>query len=255
MEISDDVNLDQQSNRHNNVRFGSLSRKRSSNWRPPGKANFSLNSSQHYYRKGLHMKPEPVADSSLGSINTQQKQHHTYESTRLNKDYTFIGDMETNYKRKNENRLEWPPSRHKNSSCLTSRDTSVYKNISDFNIQQKMCITSPKMSNSKLHSASDIHSKCCEEHVNGDDFMFRKISNLFFRRNQIRWQYNFFKTLFIDGGSMMRYKKTMSYFGGASTVMLLLIFSLLISGPGEAYPVEGGTYIYHYSKWPCDVII
>ena len=43
-------------------------------------------------------------------------------------------------------------------------------------------------------------------------------------------------------GVMKCKKKTMSYFGGGrSTIMLfLLIFSILISGPGEAYPVEGG---------------
>ena len=104
------------------------------------------------------------------------------------------------------------------------------------------------MANSNLHSACDIHSKCGENHVNGDDFVFRKISNLFFHRNQILWQYNFSKwlngctkTLFV-GGSTTRFKKTISYFGGASTLMLLLIFSALISGPGEAYPVEGGMY-------------
>ena len=120
------------------------------------------------------------------------------------------------------------------------------------------------MSNNDLHStdnaaSSDIHSRCSQEHVNDEnegDFVLRKLSNLFFRRNQIHgWQCNFFKwlngcctkTLFNDGGGVMRCKKTMSYFGGRSTIMIfLLIFSILISGPGEAHPVEGGMYIMKY---------
>ena len=250
MEVLNDVQWDQQSKHHNDVYFGSLSKKRSSNWRPPKKAGGSLNTNAHLQGKTLNTRAKDVFHYSLKStLPAQPKQNPIYENNVFKKEYLQRGHMEPNHERSNKNRLQWPRPRHKNSIDVRVRNAaSVLKDMCDFNLQQDVSITSVHMANSNLHSACDIHSKCGENHVNGDDFVFRKISNLFFHRNQILWQHNFSKwlngctkTLFV-GGSTTRFKKTISYFGSASTLMLLLIFSALISGPGEAYPVEGGMY-------------
>jgi hypothetical protein len=201
-----------------------------------------------------------------------------HELSTVDEGFTSNGDIETNYRKKHENRHYWPRSRHKGrNGCMTfsSEENTDVSDSNHHSHQQKRIPTSSfQTSKIDLHSvaptsvavvASDIHSRGLqEEHrVNYDedegDFVFRKITNLFFRRNQN--QCNFFKwlngcytkTLFNAGGKdvvMRCKKKTMSYFsGGRSTIMLfLLIFSILISGPGEAYPVEGGMYIYHFFK-------
>ena len=281
-------NLNLKPNCQNDVRFGCLSRKRSSNWRPPVvvKRNMSSKSSvsTRSNQNGSHIK----TDTDLSHINSRPRQTDSHELDRLDEGSTIIIDAESNYKEKHENRLYWPPSRHKNDGEMTFRNSSTCAHnprISDSNHQQQEINlpSSPYNTTRKsdLHSAvkeSDIirstrcgndilklrRYSCCKEHTvknnNEGDFLFRKITNLFFRRNQIQnllqqQQYNFFKwlnvicnskTLFNFGGgmTMMRCKKkTMSYFGScASTLICLLIFSVLISGPGEAYPVEGGMY-------------
>ena len=47
----------------------------------------------------------------------------------------------------------------------------------------------------------------------------------------------------------MRIEKAVSSLGSTSTIMCLLIFSLLISGPGAAYPVEGGMHIRSITQY------
>ena len=272
MQVKSSLNLKQKSNCHNEC----LSRKRSSNWRPPVDTTVCVNSSVQQHKSGSYMKPQ--INCSLNSINSGPRQNHAHKLSTLDEGFTSNGgDIETNYRKKHENRHYWPRSRHKDKSgCLIST-SEENTNISDSHQQNRITTSSIQTSKIDLHSvaptsvasvvSSDIHSRCLQEHrVNYDedegDFVFRKITNLFFRRNQIHsWQCNFFKwlngcytkTLFNAGGSdvvMRCKKKTMSYFGGGiSTIMLfLLIFSILISGPGEAYPVEGGMYMYHFFK-------
>ena len=169
----------------------------------------------------------------------------------------FAGDIKTN-NRPDENKHEWPRSRHKCNSETMFNDSSVHNNKDYSNLRQNINLTTTttQMSNSNLHSTSDIHPRRFEtEHISGPDFMFRKISNLFFRRNPNRWQHNFVKWLnsctksLPNGGKLMRIEKAMSSLGRTSTIMCLLIFSLLISGPGAAYPVEGGMHIRSITQY------
>ena len=183
------------------------------------------------------MKPQSKIHCSLSSIYSGPRQSQAHELSTLNEGFTFNGDIETNYRKIHENRHYWSRSRHKDrSGCFTST-SEKNTNISDSNddTNQRKRITTSSLQTSKIHPhsvaptsssssvtsvvASDIHSRCLQEHrVNYDedegDFVFRKITNLFFRRNQIHsWQCNFFKWL---NGC---YTKTLFNAGGTDVVM------------------------------------
>ena len=294
MQVKSNLNL-KQSNCQNDVRFECLSRKRSSNWRPPVERNYTISTRENF---GKYVTNEENNENySLKRKTAEKRKQKSYQelNNRLVKNFTTINndDINSNSKKTHENSHYWPRSRHKdkNEKMTIINTFSADINSSDVSdsYHQPQSRTPPPLPMSKidLHSSaatgatpsssvaiSDIYSRCFyskEQHVNDDevesegDFVYRKERNLFFRRNQThlmkQWKYsNFFnwlvmndcytKTLFnAGGGLMMRCKKTISYFGGgkSSTIMLfLLIFSILISGPGEAYPVEGGMYMLLY---------
>ena len=280
MSDDSDLNLRQKYNCQNDVRISSLSRKRSSNWRPPVEMDKDLFANKFDHNNELYQfgSSQNTRNGPLGSTKQRKTQTYSSGSDIVIEDSNLNNDMEADYKKNHDKRCLRHRSRHKEKSDLTYRKLSSAHNKNnrnkdfDHNSQQETIIPSSPFQTSKidLHATSseeetsDMHLRCCKEHVNNaeGDFVFRKIPNLFFRRNQIQnWQNNFFKcwlnlgcccymtkTLLDNGGSgkllWMRCKKTMSYFrGGGTTLMLLLIFSILISGPGEAYPVEGGMYL------------
>ena len=299
MQVKSNLNL--KPNCQNDVRFERLSRKRSSNWRPPvGERNIVVSTSEHFCENNENREQDNKMNCRLESKTIdKRKQKRSHELTnRLVENFTVSSDddIKTISKKTHENSHFWPRSRHKDKiDRMTIRNTfsadDNTSDVTDYNHNPQTRTTQPlQMSKIDLHSSSaaeaisspppsssvvtsDIYSRCLQEkeqHVNDDyaedssegDFVFRKERNLFFRRNQThlmkQWKYcNFFnwlmmdgcytKTLFDAGGgrTMMRCKKTISYFGSgiSSTITLfLLIFSILISGPGEAYPVEGGMY-------------
>ena len=292
MQVKSNLNL-KQSNCQNDVRFECLSRKRSSNWRPPVEEIVNVSTNKNFGKYVTNQENKNNENYKLRNTTTDKRKQKSYHDlkNRLVKNFTTISndDIKSNSNKKtHENSHYWPRSRHKdkNERMTIINKFSDDNNFSDPNHQPQTRTTPPlQMSKIDLHSsstaevtssssvaASDIYSRCLQEkeqHVNDDfddesgegDFVNRKERNLFFRRNQThlmkQWKYcNFFNWLMMNGcykktlldaggGMMMRCKKTISYFGSgrSSTIMLfLLIFSILISGPGEAYPVEGGMY-------------
>ena len=112
----------QQTDCYNDVLFGPLSRKRSSNWRPPGKVISIVPSNGHRQIKGYRKRRvcqlfQSPGGFQLNSQNIHQNQSYIFKRHVIPNRSTFAGDIETD-NRPDENKHEWPRSRHKCNSCL-----------------------------------------------------------------------------------------------------------------------------------------
>ena len=103
MQVKSSLNLKPKSNCQNDVRFECLSRKRSSNWRPPVDTTVCINSAQQPPQKcGSSMKPKGKINYSLSSKNLPAKNDFGNEFNKLNEFLTYNGDIETNHINTNE---------------------------------------------------------------------------------------------------------------------------------------------------------